>query len=150
WKRITADPEFVKVGNLEFGDDFGVIDGNQVADLVRKGAYPRKEITAYFESLKVKYGLPVQPLRDDEIARLAKERGLLAEAAKITAVLKTVAGDGRQVIIDAGGKEETLEVSSSRTNISVGGKKVARGDLKAGMNCEIAFNGKDADVIACQ
>ncbi|MNC87516.1 hypothetical protein D3C83_32450 [compost metagenome] len=61
-----------------------------------------------------------------------------------------MAGGGRQVVFTNGGKDQTIDVSSSRTNVSIGGKKVARSDLKAGMNCEIGYSGKDADVIACK
>lgn len=150
WVKLTADPEFLKMAQLQFGDDVTPVTGSDVVKLVKASAYPRKEITAYLESLKIKYGLPAQPLRDDEIAKLAKERGLISEPPKVKAVLKAVNNDSRQVVFANGGKDETLEVSSSRTNVSVGGKKAARADLKAGMDCEIAFSGKNAEVIACQ
>ncbi len=150
WTRMVVDPEFLKSAHLQVGEDFTPTTGEHVARMINRTAYPRKEITAHFESLKIKYGLPVQPLRDDEIARLAKERGLVPEPSKVTAVLKAVNNDGREVVIDAGGQEQTLGVGGNRTNVSIGGKKVARGDLKAGMSCEIAFNGKDAEVIACR
>lgn len=150
WSNLIKDPEFIKSAQLQFGDDVTPVTGDDVAKLVKATAYPRKEITAYMESLKIKYGLPAQPLRDEEIAKLAKERGLITDSPKISTVLKAVNGDGRQVVIVTNNKEETLEVSSSRTAVSVAGKKAARGDLKAGMTCEIGYNGKDADVIACK
>lgn len=150
WNKLVVDPEFLKSAYLQFGEDFTPTTGDHVAKMVGRTSYPRKEITAYFESLKIKYGLPAQPLRDDEIARLAKERGLTTESPKVSAVLKAVNNDGREIVFVSDNKDQTVEVSGSRTNVSVGGKKVARGDLKAGMNCEIAFNGKDADIIDCK
>lgn len=150
WKKLVVDPEFLKQAHLQFGEDFTPVSGDHVAKMVNRTAYPRKEITAYFESLKIKYGLPAVPLRDDEIARLAKERGLVDESPKVKAMLKAVNNDGREIVFLNGSKEEKLGVSSSRTKVSVGGKKAARGELKAGMNCEIAFSGKDAEAINCQ
>jgi hypothetical protein len=150
WSRMVVDPEFLKSAHLQFGEDFTPTTGDHVAKMIGRTAYPRKEITAHFESLKIKYGLPVQPLRDDEIARLAKERGLVTESPKVAAVLKAVNNEGRQVVFVADGQEYTVEVGGNRTNVTIGGKKMARGDLKPGMTCEVAFNGKDADAIACQ
>jgi tripartite-type tricarboxylate transporter receptor subunit TctC len=150
WAKLVADPEFLKSAHLQFGEDFTPVSGDHVAKLVSRTSYPRKEITAHLESLKIKYGLPAQPLRDDEIARLAKERGLTTESPKVSAVLKAVNNDGRQIVFVSDDKEETVEVSGSRTTVSIGGKKAARAELKAGMDCEIGYNGKDADVIACK
>ena len=150
WNKATKDPEFLKSAYLQFGEDFNPVSGEEVAKMISRSAYPRKEITAHFESLKIKYGLPAQPLRDDEIARLAKERGLTTDSPAVKAVLKAVNNDGREIVFDNANKEEKIEVSGSRTNVSVGGKKVARGDLKPGMNCEIAYSGKDADSVTCQ
>jgi hypothetical protein len=149
WEMLVKDAEFLKMAQLLFGEDFTPVTGPDVTRLVKAIAYPRKEITAYLESLKIKHGLPAQPLRDDEIARLAKERGLIAESPKVMAVLKAVNNDGREIVFSAANKEETLAVSSTGTNVSIGGKKVARGDLKAGMSCEISHNGKDAETISC-
>lgn len=148
--QLFEDPEFIKVAKLQFGPDFNMVTGEVVTKLVARGAYPKKEITAYLESLKVKYGLPVQPLRDDEIARLAKERGLLPDSSTVTVALKDVLGSGRQIKFESEGQEHTLEVSSSRTEVTVAGKKVARGDLKAGMHCEVTHNGVDATAIVCR
>jgi tripartite-type tricarboxylate transporter receptor subunit TctC len=150
WNALVKDPEFLKQAYLQFGEDFTPVSGAYVARMVSKTSYPAKEITAHFEGLKIKYGLPAQPLRDDEIARLAKERGLTTDSPKVSAVLKAVNKEGREVVFVSDNKDQTIEVSSSRTNVSVGGKKAARGDLKAGMSCEIAFSGKDADIIECQ
>ena len=150
WSNLTKDPEFIKSAQLQFGDDVTPVSGEDVLKLVKATAYPRNEITAYLESLKIKYGLPAQPLRDDEIAKLAKERGLVPESLKVTAVLKAVNNDGREIVFTAGDKEEKLEVSSSKTTLTVAGNKVARGDIKPGMRCEIGYTGKDAESIACR
>jgi tripartite-type tricarboxylate transporter receptor subunit TctC len=150
WNKLVVDPEFLKSAYLQFGEDFTPVTGEHVAKLVARTSYPRKEITAHLESLKIKYGLPAQPLRDDEIARLAKEQGLTTESPKVATMLKAVNNEGREIVFVNDSKEETIEVSGSRTNVTIGGRKAARADLKAGMNCEIGYNGKDADIVACQ
>jgi tripartite-type tricarboxylate transporter receptor subunit TctC len=150
WDKLVEDPEFLKMANLQFGDDFTPVTGEDVAKLVATTAYPRKELTAYLESLKVKHGLPAVPLRDEEIAKLAKERGVVSDSAKTTATLKAVNNGGRQVVFEANSKEESLEVSSTRTNVIIAGNKAGRDDLRPGMRCEIGYSGKDADSITCQ
>ena len=150
YTALFEDPEFQKAAKQQFGGDFNMVSGAVVAKLVDRGAYPPKELTAYIESLKAKYGLPAQPLRDDEIAKLAKERGLTPASKTIGAELKAVNGGGRQVVIEDDDKEQTIEVSSSRTNILVFGQKVGREMLRAGMNCEINFSGIDAEAITCK
>lgn len=150
YAQLFEDPEFRKTATLQFGGDFNMVTGAEVAKLVERGAYPRKELTAYLESLKVKYGLPVQPLHDDEIAKLAKERGLEPASQTIAAVLQAVNGGGRQVVVGGEEGEKTIEISSSRTAILVAGEKAGRDALKPGMSCEISVTGADAAAITCK
>lgn len=150
YAELFQDPEFIKTATLQFGADFNIVTGEEVARLVQRGAYPKKEITAYLESLKVRYGLPAVPLHDDEIARLAKERGLVPAATTASAKLQAVNGGGRQIVIRHADKEQTLEVSSARTAILLAGQKAGRADLKVGMDCDITFSGADADAITCR
>lgn len=64
--------------------------------------------------------------------------------------LKAVIGGGRQVVVPDNENEQTIEVSSRRTAILVAGQKAGRDALKAGMSCEIAYNGADAEAITCK
>ena len=146
YAQLFDDPEFQKAATLQFGGDFNIVSGGGV----KSSAYPRKELTAYVEGLKSKYGLPAQPLRDDEIAKLARERGLVPLSKTIAAVLKVVTDGGRQVVVLDDAADQTIEVSSSRTHIEIAGKQAGRADLKAGMSCEISYSGADADHITCR
>jgi hypothetical protein len=50
------------------------------------------------------------------------------------------------------GKELTVRISKSRTQITVGGKKTKRDAVKVGMTCEISWlkvNG-EANLLACK
>jgi hypothetical protein len=49
------------------------------------------------------------------------------------------------------GAMQTAKVSSGRTEIRVGGKEGKRSDLKAGLECEIAFDksGGEATRVDC-
>jgi len=58
---------------------------------------------------------------------------------------------GRKYAFDAGGKAQEVRVSSSRTVITVNGKRQGRKAVKAGMSCEITYpgNGQEAKQVAC-
>jgi len=58
--------------------------------------------------------------------------------------------DHRKVSWEGGGKKGKLSVSGSKTELSIGGKKANRKELKTGMNCEFTYQGSAAKKIACQ
>jgi hypothetical protein len=118
--------------------------------MVQKTAYPDKEVTNYMESLKAKYGLPAEPLSDEELAALAKSKGLdKAEVPAIKAKLSAVGDGGRDITFTAEGATKKLDVSSSRTNVTISGQKAARSDLKAGMDCSIEAMGNELSAVTC-
>jgi uncharacterized NAD-dependent epimerase/dehydratase family protein len=120
--------------------------------MVNITAYPDPEITQYMERLKAKYGLPAQPLSDEEIAEMAKAKGLdKVDVPSVKAKLTAVSTGGRDIEFTADGASKKLDVSSSRTSVSIAGKKTTRDQLKAGMECEIQAMGeaKEANGIAC-
>lgn len=119
--------------------------------LVDKAAYPRKELTNYIASMKVKFGLPAQPLSDEELAQLAKQKGL-DKVPSVQGKLTGVSNGGRTVMFLVGSESHTAEVSSGRTAVTIGGKKADRKHLTVGMACEISYPGdkQEAAAIACQ
>lgn len=151
WDKSTADPEFLKNAHLQFSEDFIPMKGALMQSLVEKTAYPAKELTGFIESMKVKNGLPAEPLSDEQLAALAKEKGF-DKMPSVKTTLKQVGAGGRDILFEVDGKEHKAEVSSSRTQISIAGKKVERKDLKAGLVCEVSYPGdkQEASIVQCQ
>lgn len=151
WDKMTNDPEFIKNAHLQFSEDFLPMKGSVMQNLVEKTSYPKKELTGFIESMKVKNGLPAEALSDEQLAALAKEKGL-DKMPSVQVTLKQVGDGGRNVSFDVSGKEHTAEISSSRTKISIAGNKADRKDLKAGLACEVAYPGdkQEASTIACK
>ncbi len=153
WAKIVADPEFIRQGKNLFSVDFAPISGEVQADLIQKTSYPKAEVLAYMSELKTKHGLPAEPLSDEEIAALAKEKGLdKADVPAVQAVLSAVGEAGREIEFTHEGKPRKMGISSSRTKVSIGGQKAVRAALKAGMNCAIEFMGdaKEANGVICK
>jgi tripartite-type tricarboxylate transporter receptor subunit TctC len=153
WSRLVQDPEFIRLGKLQFSDDFEPVSGQAMADAVSKTSYPRPELTAYIEQLQVKHGLPAVPLTDEELAALAKQQGLASpDVPKVQAALAEVGNGGRDVQFKVGNDTHKVDVSSSRTKVKIGGQSAARADLKAGMKCTIEYpgDGKEAQAITCE
>ena len=65
--------------------------------------------------------------------------------------LVDVGKKGKTVTYLRDGDERTIKISRSRTKITIGGEKAQRGDLKAGMECEIGWIGLDigAAMVKC-
>ncbi len=152
WAKMVKDPEFIRLGKLQFSEDFEPVPGQKQQDMVMKTAYPEREITAYMEQMKAKYGLPTEALSDEELAAIAKAKGLdKADVPAVKAKLTAVGNGGRDIEFSVNGTTKKLEISSSRTNVTIAGQKVPRGELKAGMECSIEFIGdsKDANGVKC-
>jgi tripartite-type tricarboxylate transporter receptor subunit TctC len=152
WAKMIKDPNFIKQGKTLFSEDFQPMPGEKQQELVQKTAYPRTEIVAYMDELKIKHGLPAEPLTDEELAKMAKEKGLdKADVPAVKAKLTAVGAGGRDIEFSVEGAVKKLEVSSSRTNVTVAGQKVPRDALKPGMECAIEFMGeaKEANGVLC-
>jgi hypothetical protein len=152
WDKMVKDPEFIRLGKILFSADFAPVSGDIITQHVKKTAYPKAEIVAFMDQLKTKHGLPAEPLSDEELAALAKAKGLdKMEIPKVEAVLLKVGDGGRTIEFAVNGANKTLDVSSSRTAVHIGGKKVPRAELKAGVTCTIEFidGTKDANGISC-
>lgn len=145
-EKVMADPAFMKAGKVQIDPDFGFQTAEEVTRLVRDTSYPSVAITAYTHDLRVKHGLPGAPLSKEEMDRLAAK--LAGPGQKTTAPLSAVENGGRVVVFQAGGKDHKGNVSSSRTKVTIAGKAAKRGDLKAGMTCDISYTGDGGDLTA--
>ena len=79
------------------------------------------------------------------------------ESTKAEIPIETLMGEiivvkrgGRRVTLKGGGKTRKVRVSGRRTKITVAGKKAKRKALKAGMKCELTYQGTSAKQFACQ
>lgn len=151
YDKLIKDPEFLKNAHLQFSEDFSPMKGEVVQKLVSKTAYPPIELTDYIEQMKVKNGLPAEPLSDEELAKLAKEKGF-DKMPSVQTTLKQVENGGRSILFMVDGKEQSADVSSSRTQITIAGQKADRKALKAGLVCEVSYPGdkQEASAIACK
>ena len=153
WTKMVKDPEFLRLGRAQFSPDFSAVSGERQQEMIEKTAYPATHITAFMDELKIKNGLPSEPLSDEELVALAKAKGLdKMDVPAVKATLAAVNKDGREIEFPLKGANQKLDVSSGRTRISIAGQKAARGDLKSGMNCSIEFieGAAEASGIACQ
>ena len=83
---------------------------------------------------------------------MAKAKGLdKADVPSVKAKLTAVSAGGRDIEFTAGGASKKLDVSSSRTSVSIAGKKTTRDQLKPGMECEVQAmsEAKEASGVAC-
>ncbi|MQA65165.1 MAG: hypothetical protein GEU76_04575 [Alphaproteobacteria bacterium] len=114
-----------------------------------------------------KAGRPIDPLYGEDVAQLVRE--IISPPPEMTALLKkitsikvkmlkntgkvsAVVDGGRSFKVMEDGKELTVRISKSRTQITLGGKKAKRDKVKVGMTCEISWlkvNG-EANLLACK
>ena len=148
--KATLDPDFIKFGKLQFSADFTPQTGEDVGEAIRATAYPDDDLLSYMRALRVKFGLPASQMTDDEMKRLAKKLGGDA-GLKVKVKLLAVKRGGRWLHFKNKGAEHKTKVSSSRTEVSIDGKKAKRKALKAGMVCEISYagDGGEANTVKC-
>jgi tripartite-type tricarboxylate transporter receptor subunit TctC len=146
--QLVKDPEFIKLAQIQFSPDNSSQTGEELARLVAFSSYPSLEVQSYETKLRAKYGLPIKPLTDAELAELARK---LVKFQTVTAVLEKVEREGRVLVFKAGNDAQRANVSGGRTEITVAGKKVDRKSLTAGMKCEITYSGDggEAQKIQC-
>ena len=126
WEKMIKDPEFIRLGKLQFSADFTPIAGAKQQEFIQKTAYPKKEITAFMDDMKIKNGLPAEALSDEELAAMAKAKGLdKTDVPALKAKLTGVGSGGRDIEFVIDGASKKLDVSSSRTKVTIAGQKAA-------------------------
>lgn len=137
--RLTAGPPGIPAERLE----------------VLRAAYKKALADKGLQARAAKLGLPLDPGYGDDvlkqvklalgqppetIALLAKTQDLKPPTLKAAGPLIEVNDKGRAIVF-AGPDQQPVQSkpSGSRTRITIDGKDATRGDLKAGMNCEISY-----------
>lgn len=143
FSQVVKDPEFVKMAKVQFSADNSSQTGEELARLVAFSSYPSVEIQSYETNLRAKYGLPVKPLTDSELAALARK---LVKFETVVTVLEKVEKEGRVLVFKVAGETRRANVSGSRTEVMVEGKKASRKSVAAGMKCEITYSGNGGEV----
>lgn len=149
YEKVVRDPGFIRYGKAQFSPDFRHQTAAEITRLVRDTSYPSAEITQFTHELRVKYGLPGQPLSADELARLAAK---LVGSTQVTAAILKVERGGRILHFKAGTETHTTRLSGSRTRVSIAGKPSKRSAIETGMTCEIHYpgNGAEASELNCK
>lgn len=138
--RLTAGPPGIPPARLE------------VLRTVYKAAMEDKEL----QEKAAKGGRPVEPLYGPDVEKMVKAS--LLQSPKTVATLKKALTEveapsglkavgpllkieeGKKITFNgADGKPVTMEVSGSRTKVTIAGKEAQRNELKAGQNCEVTY-----------
>lgn len=134
-----------------------------------RAAYGKALADPELQEKATKARIPLDPAIGDTVAALVKEAlsqppeaiALLKDVlertestAEIKGKLAEVIGEGRELVLkQADGKMVKAQVSGSRTEVSIGGQKAKRAELKVDMTCSIATSGGDgaeAKSVSCQ
>jgi len=151
--RLTAGPPGIPSARLE------------VLRTAYKAAMNDKEL----QEKAGKGGRPVEPLFGTDVEKLIK--AALVQSPKTVAILKdalnetdntsalkavgplTDIQEGKKIAFSGpDGKPVSMEVSGSRTKVTVGGQEAQRDQLKIGQNCEITYvaGAPEPTTVACQ
>lgn len=151
--RLTAGPPDIPKERLE----------------VLRSAYKRAMADKDLRARAAKLGLPLDPGYGDDvlkqvkaalsqspetIALLAKTQDVKPPTLKAAGPLIEVGDKGREIVF-AGADQQNVRAkpSGSRTRITIDGREASRGDLKAGLNCEISYvagGDNEPTEIACK
>lgn len=151
--RLTAGPPGIPPARLE------------VLRAAYKAAMEDKELQAK----AARGGRPIEPLYGVEVEKLVK--AALVQNPKTVATLKAALTEedptpslkaaGPLLKIEGGkkitfngpnGKPVSMEVSGSRTKVTIAGQEAQRNQLKVGQSCEITYmaNAPEPKLVACQ
>jgi tripartite-type tricarboxylate transporter receptor subunit TctC len=154
--RLTAGPPGIPPGRLD------------ALRAAYKAAMEDKEL----QDKAAKGGRPIEPAYGTEVERMV--RAALSQSPKAVAILKDALSEpsapapsglktmgplldiqesGKKITVKGpDGKPVNLEVSSSRTKVTVAGKEAQRSQLKVGQECEITYppGGTEAAALACK
>ena len=151
--RLTAGPPDIPADRLE----------------ALRAAYRKALADPELKEKAERAKLPLDPASGEEVSALIKEAldqpaetiALLKDvlerredSAEIKGKIAEVIGEGRELVLKlADGKTLKAQVSGSRTEVSIGGQKAKRADLKVDMACTISSTGGDgaeAKSVSCQ
>lgn len=140
--KATQDPAFLERGR-KISEDMIAISGDDQMRLILQIARTNDDALDFIDKMKQKQGLPVTKRVQPAVA---------GPMATVTATLDQVMNEGRELGFKDGGAAKTAKVSSSETEVTIGGKTEKRASLKPGMSCEISYpgDGQTAKKVACK
>src|SRR5215204_4547504 len=151
--RLTAGPPGIPPARLE----------------ILRAAYKAAMNDKDLQEKAAKGGRPVEPLFGTDVEKLIK--AALVQSPKTVAILKdalnetdntsalkavgplTDIQEGKKITFSGpDGKPVSMEVSGSRTKVTIGGQEAQRNQLKIGQNCEITYiaGAPEPTTVACQ
>lgn len=158
WTRPVAAPPGLpteRSRELRAAFDAMIRDPRFIADMERQkqvlDAMSGTEMTARIEKLEKLSPAIVKAALDAAKKTDGTEMGKVQVAIETsTGTIAKVENDGRKVSYTGAARSGTLDVATSGTRVSIGGKKAARKELKAGMACDFSFQGNEAKTITCK
>jgi tripartite-type tricarboxylate transporter receptor subunit TctC len=146
YRKAARDPEFLADVRKQIDTDWQPLAGETIQAIVTELSQTPDDVLQVMVDYRKKHGLPTEELR---AAKAVGAGGAVAN--KVHATIAGVEDGGRMLKFSVAGAMQTAKVSSGRTEIRVGGKEGKRSDLKAGLECEIAFDksGGEATRVDC-
>lgn len=147
YQKAAKDPEFVAEVQKQIDTDWQPLAGETIQAIVTELSQTPDEVLQLMVDYRKKHGLPTEELRATGAAQAPA-----AGPGKVRAVLADVEDGGRLLKFPVSGATHSAKVSSGRTEIRVGGKEGQRGDLKAGLDCEVTYDkdGGEATRVDCK
>jgi len=134
FNATTADPEFKKDADNILGDGYVPVDGKRTRELIVDAIDQNPEGVKVVKAMRAKLGLP--QIKVEAAPDLVKVK------------LNEVQREGRVLVFKNKGKEMKVQVSGSRTEITVGGKVSPRSAVKTGMTCEVGWTSRGGKLEA--
>lgn len=136
FEAAVQEKGFLERARKSISEDVMALNAADQTRLVNQIANTSDEALAFIDSIKKK-----QDLRAPE-----------KKFKIVKATLDDIKNGGRELHFKADGKAQVARISSSGTKIQIGGKSAGRGNLKAGMSCEINYpgTGQTAKSVVCK
>jgi tripartite-type tricarboxylate transporter receptor subunit TctC len=150
YQAAAADPDFIADVHKQIDSDWQPLSGETIQAIVTDLSRTPDDVLQLMIDYRKKHGLPTDQLRatDTETAQASETAGPQTARAMISAV----EDGGRLLKFPVAGATHSAKVSSGRTVIRLGGKDAQRGDLKAGLDCDVTYDkdGGDAARVDCR
>jgi tripartite-type tricarboxylate transporter receptor subunit TctC len=148
YRKTAQDPEFIADVRKQIDTDWQPLPGETIQAIVAELSQTPDDVLQIMVDYRKKYGLPTDELRATAPSRPADS----GAPHKARATIAAVEEGGRVLKFPVAGEMQSAKVSSGRTEIRVGGRDGQRGDLKAGLDCEVTYdkNGGEAARVDCK
>ncbi|HTI85211.1 MAG TPA: hypothetical protein VL966_01270 [Alphaproteobacteria bacterium] len=150
YQKAVQDPGFIAEVQRQIDTDWQPMKGEIIQAIAKELSETPNDVLQLMVDYRKKHGLPTDELRSVDVADAGKDAKAAGKTEKVT--IEAVEDGGRILKFPVSGKSESVKVSSGRTVIMVAGKEGQRGDLKAGLTCEVTYekSGGDAAKVDCR